>query len=66
MHRGCRKTETKAINRAPSPVAGAAEAVVVAAGSSAPLIQRETDIAPVKIRTTVPIAKRESLNGCFI
>jgi hypothetical protein len=66
MHLGFRKTETKAVNKAPSPVAGAAAIVVIPAGVSAALIQREPAIAPIKIRTAAPIAKIGNLNECFI
>jgi hypothetical protein len=66
MHRGCRKTETKAVKRASSPVAGATATVFVATGASAAPTQWEIDTTPVKIRAATPITIIGNLNGCFI
>src|SRR6478736_1554408 len=65
MQRGCRNTDTNSTNRAPSLFVAAAEAVV-AVDFSAALIGREINIAPVKMRTAIPVAKRTDLFKCFI
>src|SRR5437870_1792437 len=67
MQRGLRKTETKAVNRAPSPGAGTAAAtVIVALGDSAALIQREPATALAKIRITAPTMNIGKPKRCVI
>jgi hypothetical protein len=57
MQRGWRNTEMKAVNSAPSPVDGAAEAVVVVEGFSAALVETENDIAAAKIWAAIAIQR---------
>src|SRR5947207_15838617 len=66
MQRGWRNTETKAVKSVPSPVDGAAEAIVVVEGFSAALVETESDITAAKVRTASAIYKGTGWRGCFI
>src|SRR5258708_40087137 len=64
MQRGWRNTDTNSTKRTPSLAAGVPEAVALAAGRSAALIGRETDIPTAKNRTAT--AKRTAACERFI